>query len=97
MTPPLLNVTLTRTTNTYLRDYLPLRGQIELFEFGVDGLLIKAVFRTMDDDGRLGPPVVVDEPDFAFTTEGSRNMFRMIRAAEQSRVAAGSPSESQLA
>lgn len=60
------NVTLTGTSNPYLAGRLPARGEIEVFEVGSRGRLISAVFRVQDEGGRLGAPVVVKDPAFAY-------------------------------
>lgn len=72
---PRLNVTLTGTANQYLTDRLPLRGEIELFELGVNGRLINAVFRILSDDGRLGTPVTIAEPSFWYDSTVDKRMF----------------------
>jgi hypothetical protein len=62
---PRLNVLLTGASNTYLD--LPVKGEIELFELGVHGRLVNAVFRRLGEDGRLSAPVEVRHPVFTYS------------------------------
>lgn len=59
-----LAVTLMASDNQYLT--YPVRGVIRFSEQGTDLGIRSAVFHRMDEDGRLGPPVVVRKPTFMF-------------------------------
>lgn len=89
MSAPRLNVTLHGTTNPYLT--LPCRGEIELFELGVDGRLISAVFRAQQPDGSLGAPVQVAQPVFTYAPRVSEHIAAGRRAAAPAAPAAGRP------
>ena len=96
MTHPQILVTLTGTSNPYLQDDLPLVGLLELFEVGLHGRIIKAVFREQVTDeqradlaaaGKFPPgPVEVKDPVFVYTTHpeptgGGKPVARLPRAA----------------
>lgn len=79
--PNRLNVVLTGTDNPYLADRLPLAGEIELFEIGTSGTIISGVFRIRGEDGRLGAPVQIANPDFAYTHQAVVASARLGRQA----------------
>jgi hypothetical protein len=76
-----LNVTLTGTDNPYLQDELPCRGEIEFWEFGLTGTLLSAVFRRLQDDGRLTAPVEIRNPSFEYSPDVDHDIFRARRSA----------------
>jgi len=77
MSHPHLNVILTGTDNPYLKP--PVKGEIELFELGLDGTLIQATFRRLEDNGRLAAPVEVKNPTFTYDPQTSGEILRARR------------------
>lgn len=64
--PNRLMVTLQSSDNTYLK--YPCSGELELFEIGVHGRIINAVFRgkVEGSENKLHCPVVVKNPVFVY-------------------------------
>ncbi len=64
-----LRAMLTQTANEYLTPFLPLMGEVEIFEVGTDGRVIKAVFRVEYLNGKLSAPVEIRHCSFIVGVE----------------------------
>lgn len=65
-----LIVTLTATSNPYLKDRLPLRGRLTVHEMRTDGFAqpTRMTFQEIDAQNRLvAAPVMVDGAEFIYT------------------------------
>lgn len=65
-----LMVTLTATSNPYLQDRLPLRGELNVHEMRTDGYAQpkRVTFLEIDDKGQpVGSRVMVDDAEFTYT------------------------------
>lgn len=70
-----LIVTLTATSNPYLKDKLPLRGELTIQEMRTDGYAMhrSVSFLQIDEDGNpVGGRVMVDHPEFTYTLPHDR-------------------------
>lgn len=64
-----LIVTLTATSNQYLKDRLPLRGRLVVHEMRTDGFAqpTRITFQEIKADGSFSAPVHVDNAEFSYT------------------------------
>lgn len=68
-----LIVTLTATSNPYLRNELPLRGRLLVHEMRTDGYAqpTKMTFVRIDSEGRAGAAFHVDDAEFSYAGPGA--------------------------
>lgn len=69
-------VTLTATSNPYLADKLPLRGELTVLEMRTDGYAMRrsVSFLQKDEDGNaVGGRVMVDDAEFSYSLPPERS------------------------